>query len=105
MLIKIIHGWETSESQVTPEDVFINRRQLMAQLVGGAGAELIGLGLLGADSRAAVADPSASYYPACQNPKLSSAVRPVTSEKLNTTYKNFCPNCWRLRFALSKNYI
>ncbi len=89
MLIKTIHGWEIPESQVTPEDVFINRRQLMLQM-GGAGLGLIGLGAMGNQARAATdPDPTLSYYPASKNPKFLDAGRAITPEKLNTTYNNF----------------
>jgi len=85
MLIKTIHGWEIPDSQATPEDVFMNRRQLMA----GAGAGLIGLGLLGQNANAAMVDPSMTYYPAAKNPKFLDAGRAITPEELNTTYNNF----------------
>ncbi len=89
MLIKTIHGWEIPESQATPEDVFMNRRQLMLQM-GGAGLGLIGLGAMGNQARAATdLDPTLSYYPASKNPKFLDAGRAITPEKLNTTYNNF----------------
>ncbi len=84
MLIKTIHGWELPERDATPEDVFLNRRQLMA----GLGAGAIGLGLAPGFASAAT-DPSSQYYPAVKNPKFADAGREITSEKLNTTYNNF----------------
>lgn len=84
MLIKTIHGWEVSENKVTPEDVYLNRRELMI----GAGAGIIGLGLVGGEANAAT-DPSAKYYPVKKNPKFVDAGRAITGEKLNTTYNNF----------------
>ncbi|VAW03079.1 Protein-methionine-sulfoxide reductase catalytic subunit MsrP [hydrothermal vent metagenome] len=84
MLIKTIHGWELPERDATPEDVFLNRRQLMA----GIGAGALGLGLAPGFALAA-ADPSSQYYPAEKNPKFSDAGREITGEKLNTTYNNF----------------
>ena len=84
MLIKTIHGWELPESAATPEDVFINRREMMA----GLGAGAIGLGLLSGGAIAAT-DPSAKLYPAMKNPKFADAGRAITDEELNTTYNNF----------------
>ncbi len=84
MLIKTIHGWELPERDATPEDVFLNRRQLMA----GIGAGAVGLGLAPGFALAA-ADPSSQYYPAEKNPKFADAGREITGEKLNTTYNNF----------------
>ncbi len=84
MLIKTIHGWELPERAATPEDVFINRRELLA----GLGAGSIGLGLLSGKAEAGV-DPSAKYYPATKNPKFADAGREITGEKLNTSYNNF----------------
>lgn len=84
MLIKTIHGWELPERDVTPEGIFMNRRQLIA----GMGAGAIGLGLAPGFADAA-ADPSAQYYPAAKNSKFADAGREITGEKLNTTYNNF----------------
>ncbi len=84
MLIRTIHGWELPERDATPEDVFLNRRQLMA----GLGAGAVGLGLA-PDFTFAAADPSSQYYPAAKNPKFTDAGREITGEKLNTTYNNF----------------
>jgi methionine sulfoxide reductase catalytic subunit len=61
-------GWEISESLVTPEALFFNRRKVLAGL---AGLPFIG------SAHAAV------------NPKFADAGRAVTDEMLNTTYNNF----------------
>ena len=61
-------GWEISESKVTSESLFFNRRQI----VGGLAA----LPLIGS-AQAAV------------NPKFADAGRAVTDEAQNTTYNNF----------------
>ena len=61
-------GWEISESHVTSESLFLNRRQI----VGG----LASLPLFGS-AQAAV------------NPKFADAGKPVTDEVQNTTYNNF----------------
>jgi methionine sulfoxide reductase catalytic subunit len=69
-------GWEISESQVTPEDLFFNRRKVLAGL---ATLPLIG------SAQAAV------------NAKFADAGRAVTPEDQNTTYNNF------YEFGLSKS--
>ncbi len=61
-------GWEISESHVTSESLFFNRRQVVAGL---ATLPLIG------SAKAAV------------NAKFADAGRPVTDELQNTTYNNF----------------
>ncbi len=61
-------GWEISESHVTSESLFFNRRQIVAGL---ATLPLIG------SAQAAV------------NAKFADAGRPVTDELQNTTYNNF----------------
>ncbi len=61
-------GWEISESHVTSESLFFNRRQVVAGL---ATLPLIG------SAQAAV------------NAKFADAGRPVTDELQNTTYNNF----------------
>ena len=61
-------GWEISESQVTPEHLFFNRRQFVA---GAAALPFIGM------ARADV------------NPAFKDAGREITPEKINTTYNNF----------------
>jgi sulfoxide reductase catalytic subunit YedY len=84
MLIKKIHGWEIPEAQVTPEHVFLNRRQFVAALGVGA-ATAIG----GAGAARAMADPSAGLYPVATNPAFKDAGRAVTPKEINTTYNNF----------------
>jgi methionine sulfoxide reductase catalytic subunit len=69
-------GWEISESQVTPEHLFFNRRKVLSGL---AALPLIG------SAQAAV------------NAKFADAGRAVTPEAQNTTYNNF------YEFGLSKN--
>jgi sulfoxide reductase catalytic subunit YedY len=88
MLVKRKRGWEMPSSQATPEAVFHDRRRLV---------QAMGLGsLIAAASGAAAApalaaatgDPSAALYPAKRNDKYQ-LDRPVTDEKLTTTYNNF----------------
>ena len=83
MLIKTIRGWEISESRVTPEHVFLNRRSFMAGAV--AGGTLLAL----TGEARAEADPSAGLYPAQANPGFADAGRPVTAASYNTTFNNY----------------
>jgi methionine sulfoxide reductase catalytic subunit len=66
-------AWDLPERLVTPENVFLNRRQLMAGTVAGAAT-----GFLMARTATAAA-----------NPKFADAGRPVTDETANTTFNNF----------------
>lgn len=84
MLIKKIHGWEIPEHLVTPESVFLNRRQFVSALGAGAAATGIGLGPARAE-----ADPSAGLYPVSTNPLFKDAGREVTRKEVNITYNNF----------------
>jgi sulfoxide reductase catalytic subunit YedY len=85
MLIKRRQGWELPERLATSEDIYLNRRELVRAM---------GLGALGmsmpaaAFAQAADADPSAKYYPAKRNDKYGDP-RPLTDEKLATTYNNY----------------
>jgi sulfoxide reductase catalytic subunit YedY len=95
MLIKKRRGWETRESEATPEAVFLNRRTLMKAVAAGtilaAGA---GLAVKLAPSAPSAAravdapDPTSDLYPGKRNDtyKLD---RSVTDEKQVTTYNNF----------------
>ena len=85
MLIKRRQGWELPERLATSEDIYLNRRKLVRAM---------GLGALGmsmpaaAFAQAADADPSAKLYPAKRNDKYGDP-RPLTDEKLATTYNNY----------------
>jgi methionine sulfoxide reductase catalytic subunit len=78
--------WALADSVVTPEPIFLNRRQLLV----GAGFLGIGAGL-GLGPRPALAAGAAgpSPYPGPRNPAYADAGRPVTPEALNTAYNNF----------------
>ncbi|WP_189051853.1 protein-methionine-sulfoxide reductase catalytic subunit MsrP [Aliidongia dinghuensis] len=99
MLIKRKRGWEMPEREATPEALFLNRRNLLKGAVAGGLVAAGGLGALGlgafgggkamsAALAADTSDPSASLYPAKQNPAFT-LDRPVTAEKLATGYNNF----------------
>jgi methionine sulfoxide reductase catalytic subunit len=82
MLVIRRKGWEIPESQVTPEQVFFNRRQFIGAAAGAATLMAIG------EARAED-DPSASLYPAKLNPTFKDAGRAITSEEYNTTFNNY----------------
>src|SRR5208282_1446368 len=89
MLIKSKRGWEIPERQATPESLFLKRRELVKAM--GLGAILAAAPALSSRAFAAdapAADPSAGLYPVKRNPKYT-LDRPVTDEKLSTTYNNF----------------
>jgi len=85
MLVGRNRGWELRESEATPESVFRSRRGLIKAVAAGS---ILAPGLLSSLAAAAGADPSADLYPAKQNPRYV-LDRPLTDEKLATTYNNF----------------
>ncbi|HYM31753.1 MAG TPA: protein-methionine-sulfoxide reductase catalytic subunit MsrP [Candidatus Cybelea sp.] len=90
MLIKRRKGWELPESQATPEQVFLNRRALLAGLgLGGIAAGLGASALLHpAEAADDAADPTAGLYPAKRNERYT-LDRPITDEKFVTRYNNY----------------
>jgi sulfoxide reductase catalytic subunit YedY len=89
MMVRSRRGWELPEGRATPEAVFHARRDLLRGM--GMGALIAaGSGLVPGAAMAAAAaeDPSAGLYPVKRNDayKLD---RPITDEKLATTYNNF----------------
>jgi len=88
MLIKRKRGWELRESEATPEAVFHHRRRIVQAM--GMGALIAAAGGPGEMALAAAppADPSAELYPAKRNERYV-LDRPVTDEKLATTYNNY----------------
>ncbi|MEP4768038.1 MAG: protein-methionine-sulfoxide reductase catalytic subunit MsrP [Roseibium sp.] len=78
-------SWAIPEREATPEHVFLNRRQILAGLVG-AGA-LIGTGV-GIRPAFAEEDPSAGLYPVKRNASFE-LDRPLTDETVASTYNNF----------------
>ncbi|WP_075996997.1 protein-methionine-sulfoxide reductase catalytic subunit MsrP [Salaquimonas pukyongi] len=80
--------WHIGEAEATPEEIFLNRRQiLMAMGIGAAGSLSGGL-LLPSLSRAAQEDPSASLYPVPRN-EAYELDRELTPEEVNLRYNNF----------------
>src|SRR5713226_4160866 len=90
MLVKRKRGWELRESEATPEAVFHDRRRVVQAMGFGALIAAAGGGdlAIGEAMAAVEADPSAGLYPAKQNPRYT-LDRPITDEKLATTYNNF----------------
>jgi len=92
MWIRRRRGWEIAEAAATPEDVFLDRRQLLRGVALGAAA--LAASSCGPWSRPSPApspteaDPSASLYPA---PRDSRYVldRAVTGEEWITKFNNF----------------
>jgi len=103
MLIRNRRGWEIPEREVTPEGVYLNRREVLR----GLGLVAAGVGGIYAVSPAAASmqrgatpypeavrypsGPAADLYPAPGNPKLPAAAagRPVTPPELAHAYNNF----------------
>lgn len=86
MYIRRRRGWEIPESAATPEGLYFSRRELM-----GAGAMLAAASLAGPAAAQRVGDlpdPSASLYPARQNPRYT-LERPVTPEAKSSTVNNY----------------
>ncbi len=85
MLVKSIRPWDLPESLVTPENVFLNRRQFLA-----AGTAAASMGLIGGGSAFAAegADPTADLYPAKRN-EAYTIKREITPELVNASYNNF----------------
>jgi methionine sulfoxide reductase catalytic subunit len=92
MLVKRRRGWEMRESEATPESAFHDRRRLVKAMGFGAliaaAAGATGELALGDALAAMPPDPSAALYPAKRNERYV-LDRPITDEKLATTYNNF----------------
>jgi sulfoxide reductase catalytic subunit YedY len=84
MLIRRKKGWELRESEATPEAAFFRRRELIKAIAAGP----IVAPMLGTALAAEQEDPSAGLYPAKRNLRYT-LDRPLTDEKLATSYNNF----------------
>ena len=95
MLIKRKRGWEIPESQVTPENIFLNRRRFLA----GAGAGLAAVAapepaaafIFNRDGEAeteAEPHPTSDLYPVQRNLRYRVS-RELTDETVASSYNNF----------------
>ena len=91
MLIKPSRPWSLSENDITPEHIYMNRRQILAGLGYGVSTMAIGGGLVAKTASAAV-----TGLPAEQNPAFV-LDRDITPEEEAITYTNF------YEFGSSKN--
>ena len=100
MLIRRKKGWELPERSATPEAHYVDRRRLLAGIgIGGlilAAPALLRQVEAGSNVSSGAVSPhlataderSASLYPAPTNARFQ-IDRPLTSERLATTYNNF----------------
>ncbi len=82
MLIKTPPSWAINENEITPESVYLNRKQF----IKGVGSAIAAGGLLLSDPIDLMA--AKSGLPAKRN-EAYKVKRPITKEKLATTYNNF----------------
>lgn len=88
--IHIPKGWQLPEGEVTPEDIYLNRRRFM-QAIGVAGASaVIGAGCAMAEDEFEVEVPPSlpGLYPAKRN-EIYTVERELTREKVAARYNNF----------------
>ncbi len=88
--IHIPKGWQLPEGEVTPEDIYMNRRRFM-QAMGVAGASaVIGAGCAMAEDEFEVEVPPSlpGLYPAKRN-EIYTVERELTREKVAARYNNF----------------
>jgi len=78
-------SWELPGRDATPEHVFLNRRQILAGIVGGGVIAGSGLGVRHAFAEE---DPSAGLYPVRRNPAFK-LDRELTAEDIASKYNNF----------------
>ena len=88
MLTRSKPTWEISETEATPEDYFLNRRELCMTIAAGSILAAGSVPFIGVGTASAATDPSASLYPAKRN-KAYKLDRQITSEKIATKYNNF----------------
>jgi methionine sulfoxide reductase catalytic subunit len=90
MLVRSLRGWEIPEREVTPEEVYLDRRRFLAG--AAAGASLLAVGCLPHRPPPSPAptepDPSLGVYPFARNTRYV-LDRPVTEEEWVTAYNNF----------------
>lgn len=87
MLIRKRRGWEIPESQVTPEHVFLDRRQIL-KAAGFGAAGILASRSIGAARAEDETIPTADLYPAARNDAYT-VERAITDKDINFTYNNF----------------
>jgi sulfoxide reductase catalytic subunit YedY len=94
----VIHrpGWQLPERLATPEHLFLGRRAFL--VASGAAAVSLLPAAASAQRISDLPDPTKDLYPAKRNEKFT-LDRPVTDEKINTSYNNF------YEFGTSKNVV
>ncbi len=86
MLIKTPKGWELPEGKATPETIYQDRRAILR---GMAAVGLVGSAAMTGLPRALLAaEAGSSLYPVPRNERYMVS-RPLTDEKIVTTYNNF----------------
>jgi len=88
MLIRTRRGWELPEAAATPESVYLDRRRFVQALAAGPMLAGVAAALAPFGAAAAETDPSAGLYPLKRSDAFK-VDRPITDEKLATTYNNF----------------
>ncbi|MCC3468670.1 MAG: molybdopterin-dependent oxidoreductase, partial [Microcoleus sp. PH2017_06_SFM_O_A] len=92
-LIRVPKPWEISNSQITSETAFLNRRRFMTNLIG-AGVTASLLPLTGCQSNtgsktALDKGSTQAYAGLTRNPTFAKVDRAITDEALATKYNNF----------------
>ena len=89
MLVKVKRGWELPEHMATPENVFLNRRQIAKTIAAGpilaGGASML---MAGQAMAAKGEDPTVDLYPVERNPKYV-LDREITPERNAISYNNY----------------
>jgi sulfoxide reductase catalytic subunit YedY len=80
-------GWEIAISETTPEEVFLNRRMLLAGGAAVGASSVVGSRFV-SPADAEEVDGTTSLYPAKHN-EAYQLDREVTSEKITSNYNNF----------------
>ena len=88
MLTRIKRSWELPERAATPESIYVDRRRLVQGLALAPLLAAAGPFLRGAAATAQEVDPTVLLYPVKRN-ETYVLDRPLTDEKLPTTYNNF----------------
>ncbi len=89
MLVKVKRGWEIPESAVTPEDIYLRRRDIVKALGIAPAIAATASVLPAAEALAAVGeDPTAGLYPVPRNDKYT-VERALTEPQEATTFNNY----------------